>query len=229
MTNIFTCMLVSCALLATDTKEPYIELPRYRNVNISIDTNPLEKAWTNATKLSNFINPWNPSANQYTETNLLWNGKELYFYFIAHDKEVILIDNIDSENRINREDRVEFFISPDMPLTEYYGIEMDALGRVMDYKVKFYRKFYMNWTVGKHLRLKGRLTPEGYCLEGCIDKKLLKELTNGQKTFYLGAYRADYNTDVNGKKKFEWLCIKDPKTSKPDFHVDGTFIKVTLE
>lgn len=229
MTNFLTFLLASCLLFSCQSEGTDIVIEKTPHVQITIDASPQEADWQHAKKISSFINPWNKQAEPYTEVNLLWNGSNLYFNFQVKDKEVVLAEKFTHEHDVSQEDRVEFFFSPRLPLTDYYALELDPLGRTLDYKVGYYRKFDESWNVGKHLQLKGKLTPDGYCVEGAIDRQLLKELTSGHKTFYLGAYRAEFSKDKNGKIQYEWLCIKDPNLPEPDFHVEGTFVKVTLE
>ena len=51
-----------------------------------------------------------------------------------------------------KEDRVELFFSNLTTLSEYYCIEIDPLGRILDYSAKHNRKFDENWDV------KGRIS-----------------------------------------------------------------------
>ena len=162
MTGIFTSLLTSLVLACSTSEQlPAIQLPVSTTHNISIDAHVLEAEWQDAKKISTFINPWNKDVEPYTEVNLLWNGKDLFFYFLSHDEEVVVIDKLLQENDVSREDRVEFFFSSQLPLSDYYAIEMDPLGRVLDYSIAYYRKFNKSWNAGRHLRLKGRLTPQG--------------------------------------------------------------------
>ena len=230
MTGIFTSLLTSFVLTCSPSEQlPEIQLPVSSTQNITIDAHILETEWQDAKKISTFINPWNKDVEPYTEVNLLWNGKDLFFYFLANDKDVVVADKLLQENDVSMEDRVELFFSSQLPLTDYYAIEMDPLGRVLDYSIAYYRKFNKSWNADKHLQVKGRLTPQGYCVEGCIKEELLQKMTNGKKRFYLGAYRAEFKKDKEGKLLYNWLCIKDPHLEKPDFHVAETFIQLVLE
>ena len=222
-----SCLSFISCFSSHETKEVF--LPLSEQTEIIIDGIPNEPCWKEAVQITHFINPWNRQAEPYTNVNLLWNGSELYFYFIAHDTEVVLTDNFTTELDVSQEDRVELFFSSDLPLTRYYALEMDPLGRILDYEVNYPRKFNNSWNAGKHLHWTGKLTSYGYCVEGLIDSKLLTELTDGKKSFYLGAYRAEFSKDKNGDIIYEWLCIKDPHVDKPDFHVNETFIKINLQ
>lgn len=229
MNNLLTFLLTSWMLVSGQPDQTEIVIEKTPHVNITVDASPLEKEWEHAKQITSFINPWNKQAEPYTEVNFLWDGTKLYFNFLANDKEIVLADKFTNKHDVCIEDRVELFFSPNLPLTEYYSLELDPIGRVLDYKVEFYRKFDESWNTGKHMQLKGKLTPDGYCVEGAIDQHLLKELTNGQKTFYLGVYRAECSKNKKGKTVYEWLCIKEPHLPEADFHVKETFVKVTLK
>lgn len=186
ITNLLTSLLFT---FAPSEQSPVTQIPVSPVGNISIDAYINEPSWKHAHKISSFINPWNKDVEPYTEVNLLWDGKDLYFYFLANDKEVVLTDKITQENDVSKEDRVEFFLSPQLPLTDYYAIEMDPLGRVLDYSIAYHRKFNKSWNAGEQLLLKGRLTPDGYCVEGCIKAGLLKKMTGNKKDFFLNSAR----------------------------------------
>ena len=218
-----------------------ISVNRIEEAPINIDGVPNEADWQRATHLTQFVNPWNPRYQSETDLRLLWNGHELYFCFTVKEETLQLASVLQDKHEIIDEDRVELFFSPSLPLSTYYALEFDAIGRVLDYKAEYPKKFDESWNTKNKLQADGRLTADGFCVEGRISKALLNEMTNshektnghkttdGQKEFYFGAYRGDLDRDEAGNFIYEWLCLRDPKLPEPDFHVNGTFCKLVLK
>ncbi len=216
------------AITTTDENIPEYKIPVFKEMKITLDGQRNEDVWNKACRITQFMNPWNQQVNPETSVELLYDGKDLYFLFVAFDQEVVTTESYKNKMDVVNEDRVEIFFSKDMELSSYYGFEMDPKGRILDYQCTYQRKFNYNWTAGDGIRIKTQKTSDGYIVEGCISKDLLDFMTGNQISFYWGAYRAEYSRGDNGKLIDEWQCIRDPKTKVPDFHIPSSFCKMTL-
>jgi hypothetical protein len=94
---------------------------------------------TNATVVKDFLCPWVDTVPQST-TFACWLDEDRFqFRFTVEDNDVVLQENWDGENTLEREDRVAFAISNDQEFGQLYCLELDAKGRVRDFK-KTYSK-----------------------------------------------------------------------------------------
>ena len=216
------------AINPTEENVPEYRIPLVRDTEITLDGIRNEECWNKAYKITQFMNPWNQQVNPSTVVELFYNGNDLYFFFQATDKDIVITEPYSNKMDVVNEDRVELFFSKDMDLSSYYGFEMDPEGRILDYQCTYYRKFNYNWTAGDGIRVKTHKTSTGYAVEGCITKDLLDFMTGDKLSFYWGAYRAEYSRGDNGKLIDEWQCIRNPKTKAPDFHLPSSFSKMIL-
>lgn len=200
---------------------------------IRIDGIIAEDAWGQANLISKEMqSPWERETAPRTEFRALWNEEFFYFSFLAHDDDLVVADQIGEEREIGAEDRVELFFSPglfdrpvktfqgDCQFPVYYGVEIDARARVLDFSAVYYRKVDLAWEMP---RLTTR-TSRGqgyYVVEGKIPLATLEQmgvLNVNQPFMYAGVFRAEFTRDANGIKT-SWITWRDPNTPEPDFHV----------
>ncbi|MEN8227601.1 MAG: carbohydrate-binding family 9-like protein [Bacteroidota bacterium] len=134
-----------------------------------------EEVWQKAQSETDFSFPWENTTPPGTEFRAVFSDNNLFFSFRVHDDEVVLKDTIGNEEELMEEDRVELYFSPDDQMRHYYCIEIDALGRVLDYETIYHRQFNFSWD-WEGLSSAGLLTDEGYIVEGMIPLSSLKSL-----------------------------------------------------
>lgn len=194
-----------------------------------IDGNSNDEVWAMGNTVTEFVMPWNDEEVPATKFTSFHNGQYFYFLFEVVDSDVQLKDEWTGERDILNEDRVEIFMSADDSLKIYYGLEMDAGGRLLDYKGTYYRKSDWEWeTPG--LELAATTTEEGYIVEGRIPLAELRDMGVIKKDgmAMMGLYRGEFRIS-NGERVTRWISWVNPKTPKPDFHVPSSFGKFYFE
>lgn len=190
------------------------------------------KAWQQATVLTDFSFPWEPGKAPATSFSALWDGEWLYCLYQATDDSIIT--PVIKNNKIDAgaSDRVELFITPDTTLLPYYYcLEMDATGRTLDYRASFYRKmdYAWSWPAGQYF-IKTSVTNTGYMVETAISIRSLNQLGLLQHQRLLaGLFRAERNTARGGYDAFHWISWVKPTTAQPDFHTPSAFGVLVLE
>ena len=168
----------------------------------------------------------------------------LYFTFRVHDTDIVVLDELRDKEDVVFEDRVEMFFSRDDRMKDYYCAEIDARGRVFDYRASYYRQFDPKWSCAG-LETKASPLKEGYVVEGRIPLATFEalgfpRLRPGAK-MRCGLFRAEFSHDRSGRpvaqretihnrgRQFdgtppveEWISWVDPRTKEPDFHVPSS-------
>ena len=149
-------------------------------------------------------------------------SERLFFSFEVEDATPALSGSFDSERTVDGEDRVEVFFSPDRSLRRgYYCAEIDAAGRVMDYRAKYYRRFDFDWNFST-LRADAMTTPWGYRVSASVSRAELEGLgIDLDRGFWLGAFRGDRLPDG----EIEWYSMVPQDAGEPDFHVPGVLME----
>jgi hypothetical protein len=195
-------------------------------VEIDVDGALNEPGWNNAHSQTDFSFPWEHEVAPFTEFRALCNDNYFYFSFTAYDEDVIVEEKFGTESVVAREDRVEIFLACDDKLKEYFCLEVDPLGRVLDYAASYYRKFDNSWDLPR-ARTAASITNEGYTVEGSIPLKSLEAIglppLGTGRLLKAGLFRADFNHGLNSKPKEQWISWVDPATERPDFHVPSAF------
>lgn len=181
--------------------------------------------WKDIELVDDFMLPWDDSEVLLTEFKAYHNG--VYFVFIYQVEDTTVLYKEDWSKETDIADRVEIFMSSDPEMKNYYGMEMDPLGRVLDYSAHFYRKTDNDWDFPE-LELKGIITEGGYIVEGKLPLRVMKELDiiKEDGTAMIGLFRGDYERK-NGRNIPHWISWVRPDSEKPDFHIPsgfGTFI-----
>ncbi len=193
---------------------------------IHLDGNIGEMEWNNATTITSLQSPWMPAEQDSTIFRCFCSTKYFNFCFEVIDRSLIILDYTD-EMTIAEGDRVELFFSSSSKLSPYYCIEMNPHGDILDYKAEHYRKFDYFWNFSHH-NVVGKITSNGYIVEGCIPIPELKTLgIDFKKGFYLGVFRADF-TEEN-ENSVIWYSWINPQVKEPDFHIPSAFGKCKLK
>jgi hypothetical protein len=211
---------------------------------IKIDGRADEAAWRQAAVEKHFVFPWKRGPAPKTEFRALCDETNFYFSFQARDADLVVLETLrDKEDEVF-EDRVEMFLSLDDQMHDYFCLELDSRGRVLDYRASFYRQFDRKWKLAG-LESKAASLPGGYEVEGRIPLRSLTALgfpllRPGVK-IRCGLFRAEFSHDLSGRpvvkqesihnlgRKLDgpppieaWMSWVDPKTKEPDFHVPAS-------
>lgn len=187
--------------------------------------------WRRAHILSDFHYPWGKGAPPPTRFKALHNNEWLYILFEVEDPDVFIMKEKDHKSEVAGSSRVEIFFKRDDLMNPYYCLEIDPLGRVLDYEGTFHRKFNLDWSwPAAQLIIKTRQRIEGYSVEFAISKSSLESLgLLGNKTLQAGLYRADCALNTEGNSQFRWISWVKPSSETPDFHIPSSFGLLRLE
>jgi hypothetical protein len=191
-----------------------------------------------------FTFPWKQGPAPRTEFRALCDENNLYFSFRVQDADIVILEDLNDKADEVFEDRIELFLSRDDRMNDYYCIEIDSRGRVLDYRASYYRRFDRSWKL-QGLETKAASLADGYEIEGRIPRTSLAALGFPQfkpgARVLCGLYRAEFSRDRSGKpftpsdsihtlgRKLDgpppiedWMSWVDPHTKEPDFHVPAS-------
>jgi len=188
--------------------------------------------WKKAVTLTDFAYPWETEKAPATSFAALWDGDWLYCLYRVKDDSVVTIVNKNNKLEVGACDRVEIFMMHDSTmLPYYYCLEMDATGRVLDYRAAYYRKmdYSWNWPTNRFF-IKTATVPDGYTVEIAISIQSLTELGLLQnKRLQAGLFRAERKSMTEGTAGLHWISWVKPNSAKPDFHISSAFGVLALE
>lgn len=202
----------------SDKDKPY-EI-KYVNKVITVDGVLEKKEWRSANPINGLYAPWDTVGYDKTFFRSFRSDRFFYFCFDVHDP-IIITHNFENELTVAREDRVELFFSATSDMSQYYCIEMDPLGRILDYSARYYREFDERWDFDNVI-IATNYTRNGYVLEGCIPLKVFEKLEI-KDSFLMGVFRADFFNDK--ADDIIWYTWIDPDSKSPDFHIPSSLGK----
>lgn len=183
-------------------------------------------AWQQAVVESRFVFPWEDRQAPRTEFRALFDQQAFYFAFSVDDDDIVLADSFEGKQSVMGEDRVELFFARDDALNEYSCLEIDPLGRVLDYRASYYRKFDLAWSF-PGLEVAANRAAGGYSVEGRIPFQSLASLgfplPESDEPIKFGIYRAEFRHAEPPTWTEGWISWVDPHTDQPDFHVPQSF------
>ena len=187
-----------------------------------------ETAWKEAIALKDFQYPWEADETSDMEFKALWDHNHLFFQFSVICESPLCYVDKNHKMEVVDSDRVEIFFRKDEKLNPYYCLEMDALGRVMDYKTNYYRKFSYDWSWPGMNQLKVFVKRENtsYTLAGRISLESLANLgllIDGK--LEAGLFRGQcLNLPTDDKEaELKWISWIKPIAETPDFHIPSSF------
>jgi len=186
-----------------------------------------EDEWPEERWESELVFPWRDVPAPETAFILQTDGAGLYFAFWVADEDVVVVDGPpDDESLVARGDRVELFFARDEKLREYYSIEIDPTGRVLDYSARFYRHFDEGWDC-PGLEVAAQRRPGGYDVEGRLSRRALKSmglsLPSDGNPMLAGVFRAEFSHRGGEAAHESWISWIRPWVPRPDFHVPSAF------
>jgi len=184
------------------------------NKDIFVDGILEKKEWASTDSIEGFSAPWSPVGNDHTVFKCFYSDRYFCFCFIVTDNTITTYD-FKEELTVAKEDRVELFFSALSDLSQYYCIEIDPLGHVLDYSASYYRKFNYSWDFDQ-IDVSAQKSTQGYMVEGRISLSELEKL-GIRGSFFLGIFRADYRS--HNADNVVWYSWIEPKSQTPDFHI----------
>jgi hypothetical protein len=226
ISRILAALILFLPMLSNgQTRSPY-EVHRIPAGKMTLTGRGDHPLWRKAGSLTDFIYPWNEGRPPAMSFQAVHDKDWLYGLFRVHDpKKILVYRDKDSKLETLRSDRVEIFFRQDARMDPYYGLEMDAEGRVYDFQTSFPNKSNPAWFwPAGHLKIASAYTPDGYTLEFAVSKKSLKELGLLNKNkIEAGLYRGECINLVDGKAEFKWISWVRPDTETPQFHTPSSF------
>ena len=181
--------------------------------------------WKNGTALTDFSFPWENGYLPHLSFKALQTPDWLYCLFEVTDTKVIVFVDKHDKKEVMNSDRVELFLRRNEKMTPYYCLELDPLGRILDYKAEHYRRFDMDWSwPNNQLKVKTCQTQSGYSVEVAISKKSLIELGVLQNNrLEAGLFRGKCMEINEGVANLKWISWIKPDSPSPDFHIPSSF------
>lgn len=209
-------------------KEYQVKLRSENHINFNESLNV--SFFDNANCLTDFCSPWKEGSIAKIEFRALWNPENFFFNFRVFDTDVYWDQKDDSFDSIGNSDRVELFFRTSESLNPYYCLEIDASGRLMDFKAHSNKDFDFDWKwPSKDLDIKTSKDEISFTVEGRISIQSLKDLNLIQNNVIeAGVYRAKFSKDEKQEYKPTWISWVNPDTETPNFHIASSFGKFRL-
>lgn len=186
--------------------------------------------WKTAHVLSDFHYPWEKEKTPPTTFKALHDGAWVYCLFDVKDSSVYIHVDTNDKSEVAASSRAEIFFKADDKLNPYYCLEIDPLGRVLDYEGTYHRQFNGKWSWPKdQLIVKTNQRNDGYTVEFAVSKASLQKLgLLKDGTLQAGIFRADC-VRTSGETEFKWISWGHPDSPTPDFHIPSSFGLLRLE
>lgn len=224
--------------MATGILNPQMDDVKTYNVK-SIQTEELiitgkgdSPRWKKANELSDFSYPWEKETPPKTSFKALHNNDWLYCLYTVYDDNINVYVKTNDKSEVVSSDRVEIFFRKDDRMSPYYGLELDAHARILDYEAEYHRKFNDKWSwPAGQLIVKSSRTKYGYIVEIAIGKKSLTQLgLLKNKQLEAGLFRANcLEINPGDESNIKWISWMKPASKTPDFHIPSTFGLLILE
>lgn len=197
---------------------------------VEIDGIASEDVWKSAARESGFSFPWKQAPAPSTIFRGFYTGEYIFFFFDVSDPDLVVSPGL-TEHAVAEGDRVELFFSAGLDMGEYFCLEIDSSGRVLDYRASFYRKFDNGWDL-EGLRAAGRVAPGGYAVEAAVPTAWFRDAgisSLGQySVINAGIYRGEFSHTATDDISESWISWQDPGTEDPDFHIPSSLGLFTL-
>ena len=182
--------------------------------------------WEKADRLRDFTCPWSPGTPPEMMFRALWDEQWFYFRFDIAGSGILTFANTNHKMEVVDSDRVEIFFRTNSQLNPYYCLELDPLGRILDYKARYYRQFEYEWQWPgeKQLIVSATFTEGGYSVEGSITLESLKQLDLlHNNELQAGLFRGECLKLPDPESAFNWISWVQPHSLHPDFHIPSSF------
>lgn len=230
--RILACLFIIYPVMLNGQAKPPYEVNRIPAGKMTLTGRGDHPLWEKASLLTDFIYPWNEGRPPAMSFQAVHDKDWLYGVFRVHDpKKILVYSDQDTKRESLLSDRVEIFFRQDAKMDPYYGLEMDANGRVYDFQTSFPKKSNPAWFwPAGHLKIASVYTSDGYTLEFAVSKKSLKLLGLIHKNkIEAGLYRGECISIVDKKAEFKWISWIRPDTETPQFHTPTSFGLLVLK
>lgn len=187
--------------------------------------------WSKANLLDDFTSPWKRKPINKIEFKAVYDSKHLFFRFKVDDDQPFIYSSGNKNDTIANSDRVELFFRSNASLNPYYCLEIDSLGRIMDFKAYPNKKFDFSWNWPlKDIQVNAFTKENYFIVEITISIQSLKDLNllkNG--VIETGIYSAKYKQQKDTTYKPTWITWVNPNTNEPNFHTAASFGILKLE
>lgn len=194
------------------------------DAKLTIDGQKNEAIWQRVNAYKEFYAPWSEWQVEETEFRIFHDAKYLYFHFSVLDVSNSCHQIKSYATSVEFSDRVEIFFARDQEMSEYIGLEIDACGRMIQFKSQGNRNFVKDWKFSEFREEDYEViqTEQGYQVEGRISKSALSSMDFlKNRKLLMGVFRANYLNEA-GDGKVQWISWKDISLKNPDFHqIDG--------
>lgn len=187
-------------------------------------------SWTFIEPIVDIKNHWKLKS-QKTEFKIKHDGETLFFLFKCEENNVQIDKESSDKYLVNYSDRGELFFAVDDELNQYYCLEIDPSGRVMDFSAKKNKDFDFNWKWPENqLKVNTIIEDDYYIISGEISLSSLKELHLLEENMLrVGIYRADCIKSEKEQSEINWMSWVNPNTEEPNFHIPTSFGVMKLE
>lgn len=224
-------IIMSLASLPNEKERADTYLVKKISRDIQLTGKGDDPQWQRADSLSDFSFPWETEQPQPTVFRALHNDDWFYCLFDVTDANINILQVRDDKWEVASSSRAEIFLRIDDELNPYYCLELDPLGRVLDYQGVYHRKFDRPWSWPEgQLVVKAEKRTTGYTVEVALSKSSLTALgllKNNQ--LEAGIFRADCFIKPDGTPDFKWASWIIPDSPTPDFHIPSSFGLLHLE
>ena len=181
--------------------------------------------WKRAHVLTDFNYPWNTGQPRPIKFRALHNDAWLYCLFDVEDHDINIREKSNHKSEVASSTRAEIFFRANERLTPYYCLEIDPLGRVLEYEATYHRNFDTKWSwPAGHLIIETAKRKNGYTVEVAISKTSLRELgLLKDNTIQAGLFTAECFQEEDDEPEFKWISWVKPASKTPDFHIPSSF------
>lgn len=212
--------LIGC----TGQEQNTVSVEKVTDGTITVDG--YDTDWDTSPQVTGLVDPWHDAQMDQTRFLTCSDNENLYLLYKVHDEHIYCADG-NEERSVDYCDRIEFFICKDEQMNEYYCLEIDPNGKVMDYRAAYHRNFDYGWTCDI-IDVGTSISNNEYLIEAAIPLEWLKEncFISDSDEIIFGIYRADRRNKDDSV--IDWYTWIDPGTPGPEFHVPGTLGKLIL-
>jgi hypothetical protein len=200
---------------------------------VSITGDGTSPGWKHASVLTDFSYPWEKEIPLRTAFKAVHDKQSVYFLFDVDDPHAHVELVTHDKMEVIDCSRVEIFFRKDQQLSPYYCLEIDATGRVLDYRGYFHRQFDFGWCwPSNSMTVASRRHEKGYVVELGISKQSLSELgllSDNSWRLQAGLFRADNTHTVRPREHMRWISWVRPDAASPDFHIPSAFGLLQLD
>lgn len=196
--------------------------------NYNIQYSEQEPLWKSIPVIKDFTNLTTQHGELETHFQAYYCKQYIHFKFTAFGQEPKVYVYNNHKMEVCESERVEIFLRVDGKMSPYYCLEIDAIGRLLDYKAEYYRKFDYDWSWREPISIQSDIKGNCYIISGKLNISYLKELQilKNQK-LQIGLFRGHCKNIIENKASMEWISWIKTNSIKPDFHISsafGTFI-----